>query len=210
MNIILYLIFITVLLNLILKFKNQNPNEFIIIYNKINYLTFKSSLINLLLILFLYLTSEKEIRYEALNYYIFFMTFFTIYIPFSLKYDFLKNNILINIALPYTFNYKFTIHYFNYIGLIIIIFLSLSFTIYQLKNKKLTKKNILISTLIFICLGFSNITITKIKENIEYKKLENSRKLLEKQRNNQFLYEQLKNTLFEETKKYYNKKNKQF
>lgn len=210
MNIILYLIFMILLMNLILQFRNLNPNKFNIIYNKINYLTFKISIINLFLILFLYLISETEIRYEASKYYILLPTFFIIYIFFSLKYDILKNNVLINTTLPYTFNYKFTIYYFNKIGLILVIILSFIFTIYQLKNKKLTKKNTIISILIFVCLGFSNITISKIKENIEYKKLEESRAFVESQKNNSFLYEQLQNSLYQETRRYYNKKNKKF
>lgn len=210
MNIALYLIFIILLINLILQFKKIDPNRFNILYSKTNYLTFKTSIVNLLLILFLYLISAIEIRYEAFQYYILFPVFFILYIFFSLKYNVLKNNILINIALPYTFNYKFTIYYFTQIGLIFIVLLSLIFTIYQIKNKKLAKKNAIISILIFICLGFSNITITKINENIEYKKLEKERIFVESLKDNKVLYEQCLQSLQNQTINYYNKKNKKF
>ena len=68
----------------------------------------------------------------------------------------------------------------------------------------------IISILIFICLGFSNITITKINENIEYKKLEKERIFVESLKDNKVLYEQCLQSLQNQTINYYNKKNKKF
>lgn len=213
MNIILFLIFLILLINLIIQLQKNYEQKFNILYKELNYLGFKIDVINLLIILFLYLISDENIRYEAHKYYVILPVFFIAHIFLSLKYDFFKETIILNIGLPYTFCYKFAIYYITKLGLIILIILNLLFAFTRYK-KKLNKNQIIVSIIVYVLFGFLNIIIDKTLEFKEKKRLEESNnyiiELEKKLGKNNPTVEQYRNVLRSQYINFNNNKNKQF